>query len=149
LLAPFVIIFGMTKFGPFLLFDGNCAEAMEFYKSCFGGELTVTKVADTPMKGQYPPEKQDRVLNAQLKSGVIEMTATDWMHPTRMPKQGNTVCLYISDAPFAQLKEYFGKLSEGADPDLLDELVDLPFGSYGHLADKYGVHWFFQGEKSA
>ena len=34
----------------------------------------------------------------------------------------------------------------GADPDLLDDLRDLPFGSYGHLADRYGVHWFFHGE---
>jgi uncharacterized glyoxalase superfamily protein PhnB len=23
----------------------------------------------------------------------------------------------------------------------------VPYGSYGHFADKYGVHWFFQGEK--
>jgi uncharacterized glyoxalase superfamily protein PhnB len=30
---------------------------------------------------------------------------------------------------------------------LLDDLRDVPFGSYGHLADKYGVHWFFRGEK--
>jgi uncharacterized glyoxalase superfamily protein PhnB len=27
-------------------------------------------------------------------------------------------------------------------------LKDLPFGVYGYLADKYGVHWFFQGDKS-
>ena len=32
---------------PFLLFDGNCAEAMAFYQACLGGELTVTKVGDT------------------------------------------------------------------------------------------------------
>jgi uncharacterized glyoxalase superfamily protein PhnB len=36
----------------------------------------------------------------------------------------------------------------GASKELLDDLRDLPFGSYGHLADKYGVHWFFQGDKS-
>jgi hypothetical protein len=35
-----------------------------------------------------------------------------------------------------------------ADPDLLDDLRDLPFGTYGHLADRYGVHWFFQGDSA-
>ena len=38
-------------------------------------------------------------------------------------------------------------LAAGADKNLLDDLHDLSFGTYGHLADKYGVHWFFQGEK--
>jgi PhnB protein len=42
---------------PFLLFDGNCAEAMTFYHQCLGGELTLTKLGDTPMKAQFPPEK--------------------------------------------------------------------------------------------
>ena len=38
----------MAALTPYLLFDGHCREAMEFYKSCFGGELTVTKVKDSP-----------------------------------------------------------------------------------------------------
>jgi uncharacterized glyoxalase superfamily protein PhnB len=40
----------------------------------------------------------------------------------------------------------FDKLSAGADMSLRDDLRDLPFGSYGHLADQYGAHWFFQEE---
>ena len=39
------------------------------------------------------------------------------------------------------------KLSVDADRELLDDLQHLPFGTYGHLADKHGVHWFFQGDK--
>jgi len=45
------------------------------------------------------------------------------------------------------LKVIFDKLSAGADTQLMDDLRDMPFGSYGHFADKYGVHWFFQGVK--
>ncbi|HVB61303.1 MAG TPA: VOC family protein [Ktedonobacteraceae bacterium] len=135
------------KLTPFLLFDGNCAKAMTFYHSCFGGELTITKVSDTPMKAQHPAEQQHKVVNARLISGNIDITATDWLHPTRTPKPGNTVALYISEATFTELSAIFDKLSEGADPTLLDPLRDMPFGSYGHLADKYGVHWFFTGEK--
>ena len=139
----------MVNFTPYLLFDGDCAEAMAFYQSCFGGELSLTKVGDSPMKGQFPAEQHNKVVNARLKSGAIDISASDWLHPMRTPKQGNTVCLYISEGTYKELKEIFDKLSEGADPALLDSLREMPFGSYGALTDKYGVRWMFQGEKES
>ena len=42
----------MLGLTPFLLFDGNCAEAMRFYHACYGGDLTLTRLGDTPMKAQ-------------------------------------------------------------------------------------------------
>jgi PhnB protein len=137
----------MLNLTPYLLFDGNCAEAMTFYQSCLGGELTLTKVSDTPMKAQVPPENQDKIIYAHLKSGALEFSGTDWLHPTRKPKQGNTVAMHINRGKYGELRAIFDKLSVGADKDLLDDLRDMPFGSYGHLADKYGVHWFFKGDK--
>ena len=137
----------MINLIPFLLFEGNCAEAMVFYQSCFGGELTVTRVADTPMKSHMPPEQHYKVAHAHLKSGAIEFSATDWLHPTRKPKQGNTVAMYIAGGKYGELRAIFDRLTVEADKELLDDLRDMPFGTYGHLADKYGVHWFFQGEK--
>ena len=133
---------------PFLLFDGNCAEAMTFYQGCLGGELAITKVGDTPMKAQMPAAQHHKVTFANLKSGLLEFSATDWLHATRTPKQGNTVALYISGGKYHELRTIFDKLAVGARKELLDDLRDLPFGSYGHLADKYGVHWFFQGDRS-
>ena len=133
---------------PFLLFDGNCAEAMAFYQGCLGGELTITKVCDTPMKGQMPPEQHHKVAFANLRSGVMEFSATDWLHSTRTPRQGNTVAVYISGGKYNELRTIFDKLAVGASKELLDDMRDMPFGSYGHLADKYGVHWFFRGDKS-
>jgi len=133
---------------PFLLFDGTCAEAMAFYQSCLGGELTITKLADTPMKDQAPAEQHHKVVYAQLKSGALEFSATDWLHQTRAPKRGNTVAVYLTGGTYNELRAIFDKLAVGADPELLDDLVDMPFGSYGHLADRYDVHWFFKGEKS-
>lgn len=137
----------MTKLSPFLLFDGDCAEAMEFYRSCLGGTLELLKVGDTPMKAQVPLPLHGRLAYAHLKSDALEISATDWLHPTRKPHPGNTVALYIHDGTFNELKVIFDKLAVGADRELLDELRDMPFGSYGHLADKFGVHWFFRGEK--
>jgi PhnB protein len=136
------------KLMPFLLFDGDCAEGMAFYQACLGGELAITKVSDTPMKAHLPAEQHNRVAFANLKSGVIEFSATDWLHATRTPKQGNTVALYISGGKHNELRTIFDKLAVGASKELLDDLRDMPFGIYGHLADKYGVHWFFQGDKS-
>jgi PhnB protein len=133
---------------PFLLFDGNCAEAMAFYQACLGGELTITKVGDTPMKDQLPPEQRSKVAYAHLKSGSVELSATDWQHRTRRPIPGNTVAMYVSGVTYGQLREVFDKLSVGADTELLDDLREMPFGTYGHLADKYRVHWFFQGDGS-
>lgn len=143
------MINSMTTLTPFLLFDGNCAEAMAFYRSCFGGELAITKVGDTPMKNQLPPEHHSKVAHAHLKSEAIEFSATDWLHPTRTPRQGNTVAMYVGGAGYSELRVIFDKLAAGADPTLLDDLRDMPFGSYGHLADKYGIHWFFRGEKAS
>lgn len=134
---------------PFLLFEGGCAEAMRFYRSCLGGELEITLVRDTPMKERAPARVHDLVAYARLTSGSIEISATDWQHETRLPRRGNTVGLHLSGGTRAELAEVFGKLAVGADPSLLDELRDLPFGTYGHLADRYGVHWFFRGERSA
>ncbi len=133
---------------PFLLFEGNCAEAMTFYQSCLGGELEMTFVRDTPMKDQAPESLHDKVAYAHLASGSVEISATDWQHPTRLPRQGNTVGLYLTAGASADLQQVFDKLAVGADRNLLDELRDMPFGSYGHLADRYGVHWFFRGERS-
>ena len=135
----------MIHLTPFLLFEGNCAEAMAFYRACLGGELTVAKVGDTSMKAQVPAEQHGKVAFAHL--GAVEFTATDWLHPTRAPRQGNTVCMYLTGGAHAELRAIFDKLAVGAEPTLLDDLREMPFGSYGHLADRYGVHWFFRGEK--
>jgi PhnB protein len=120
---------------------------MEFYRSCLGGELSITRLRDTPMKADLPEAQMDKVVNAVLRSGDVVLTGTDWLHATRMPKEGNLVGIYLTDVPYDELRAVFDKLSDGADPDLLDDLRDLPFGVYGHLVDKYGVQWFFRGDR--
>src|ERR1700733_14325398 len=118
---------------PFLLFDGNCAEAMTFYQTCLGGELTLTKLGDTPMKAQHPPEKHNRIIYAQLKNGGIDLSATDWMaSPALEPTHGNTFSIYLTGGKYDELKAVFDKLAEGADKDKRTyiELRDMPFGTY-------------------
>ncbi len=133
---------------PFLLFDGNCAEAMTFYHRCLGGELTLTKLGDSSMKDLLPKEKWNRLINAHLKSGGIEISATDWMaSPQYEPKQGDTFAIFVVGGSYDELRVVFDKLAEGAETDRFQELHDLPIGTYGQFTDKYGVHWIFKGDK--
>jgi PhnB protein len=136
----------MLRITPFLLFDGNCAEAMTFYKNCLGGELVLTKLGDTPMKAQFPPEKHDRIINAHLKSGDIAISATDWMaSPEFDPIQGNTFAIFVTGTSYDELKPVFDKLKDGDNNTRLQELHQMPFGIYGQFYDKYGVQWIFRG----
>jgi PhnB protein len=138
----------MLRATPFLLFDGNCAEAMTFYHECLGGELTLTKLGDTPMKDQFPPEKHNRIINAHLQSGAIDISATDWMaSPSFEPIQGNTFAIFVVGESFDELKTVFDKLAVGAEKERLQELHDMPFGIYGQFYDKHGIQWIFKGDK--
>jgi PhnB protein len=131
----------MTTLTPYLLFDGNCHQAMEFYKSCFGGELTFTKVKDSPVKDLMPPVQLNKTINARLKSGNLEISASDWLRLDRTPIRGNTVCLYLSGGTLQDLKPLFEKLSREA--EVTDPLKQMFFGVYGALNDKFGVRWMF------
>jgi PhnB protein len=137
----------MLNCTPFLLFDGNCAEAMKFYSSCLGGELTLTKLGDTPMKDQFPPDKYNKIINAHLKSEGIEISATDWLATTPKWKQGNSIGLFIIGGDYNEMRAIFDKLSVGSKKNTFVDLKDMPFGIYGHFYDKYGVSWFFKGDK--
>jgi PhnB protein len=136
----------MLKTTPFLLFDGNCREAMTFYNECLGGQLTLSKLGDTPMKDMFPPEKHDRIINAYLKAGDIEISATDWMaSPAFDPVQGNMSAIYVTGASYDELKPVFDKLKDGDNNTRLQELHEMPFGIYGQFYDRYGVPWLFKG----
>lgn len=137
----------MTILTPYLLFDGHCKQAMEFYKACFGGSLTATKVKDSPVKGSLPEFQQEKVLFARLKSSHVDISSSDWLRPHETPIRGNTVCMYLSQGTVRELTGFFGKLSEGG--DITDPLKEMPYGTYGALNDKFGVRWMFHTDSKA
>ena len=136
----------MTNLTPYILFDGACKQAMEFYKSCLGGELNIQTVGDSAFKSQVPPALHNRVLNAYLRSGNLSFSASDWLSPDPYPKQENTVCLFLNGGSLAELKRLFAALSDGA--KAVSPLKDMPFGTYGALTDKFGVRWMFQSSEN-
>jgi uncharacterized glyoxalase superfamily protein PhnB len=56
--------------------------------------------------------------------------------------------MYVDEGSYDELRPIFDALGAGGAAELRDELQDLPFGTYGHLADRFGVHWFFHGASS-
>ncbi len=139
----------MLSLTPFLLFAGNCAEAMHFYHSCFGGDLTLTRLGDTPMKTHFPPEQHHKITYALLKSGKVEFSATDWLHPTHQRQLGNTIAMYVTGDSLDELSPILEKLREGADQEFLVELQEMPFGIYGRFTDRYAIEWFFRGSRNS
>jgi len=137
----------MTTLTPYLLFDGNCRQAMEFYRSCLGGELIMTAVKDTPAQDRLPAFQHDKILNARLRGSNVDVSASDWLRPDRTPVRGNTACLYISGGSFHDLKSLFEKLSEGG--EVTDSLTQQFWGTYGALNDKFGVRWMFHAQTQA
>jgi PhnB protein len=89
---------------------------MEFEGSCLGGELSITRLGETPMKADVPAE-------LRLEDKVV---------------YGTTVGVYLTDARYQELRTVFDKLAVGANPDLLDNLRDRPFGVYGTWSTSTG-----------
>jgi len=135
----------MTTLTPYLLFDGNCKQAMEFYKSCFGGELTEILVKDSPAKDFMPAFQYEKILNARLKSGNVDLSASDWLRLDRTPVPGNTVCLFLSGGTLQELTALFASLAEGG--EVTDPLTEMFFGTYGALNDKFGLRWMFHSNQ--
>lgn len=134
----------MINLSTYLLLDGSCKEAMLFYQSCLGGELSLSLVGDTPMKAMFPPEMHGRVINAHLKADGISLSASDWMLQGDRPVSGNTICLFAGGGTSEETLSLFNKLSDGA--TVTDPLSKQPFGLYGALNDKFGIRWMFHSD---
>jgi len=131
----------MPQLNPYLLFSGNCREAMTFYKSCLGGELTIQTIGETPMAGQMPPAMQDKIMHSVLAKDGIVLMASDMVGPEGV-KNGNAITLAIMGSSKAEIEPVFAKLSAGA--NVLHPLTEEWFGTFGDLVDKFGIGWMFQ-----
>jgi uncharacterized glyoxalase superfamily protein PhnB len=104
--APPKQVEGM-RLTPYLLFNGNCRDAMEFYRSCLGGELELTKVKNSGAKGEMTVYQQEKVLNAHLKGGAMEIQASVWLRPDESRVLGNTVCMFLYGGSLEMQKRVF------------------------------------------
>lgn len=135
----------MTQLNPYLTFPNNCREAMEFYRDCLGGELSITTAAESPMKDQVPAEMQNAVIHALLKTGGIVLMASDQMMMGELTR-GSDITLCINGGPKEELQAFFTKLSEGG--TISQPLTQSFFGTYGALTDKFGIDWMLQSDNA-
>lgn len=128
----------MALIHAYLRFNGNAQVAFDFYKSCLGGELTITKVGDSPM-AQYMPDKKDKIFHVQLKKGDLVLLGSDMVGEEGL-KKGNTMVLTLECDSRSEAGELFQKLSEGG--KIGHELAEQEWGTIGDFQDKFGVDWF-------
>jgi PhnB protein len=133
----------MKQLNPYLHFDGNCREAMEFYSKCLGGELKLMTIGDSPMASQMPPGMKNGIMHSTLEGGGVSLMASDMMDPKGFIK-GNTISLCIVGSTKSEIEKYFAKLSAGG--KVIHPLEQMFFGTYGDLTDKFGIHWMFEAD---
>jgi PhnB protein len=134
----------MGQINPYLLFDGNCRDAMNFYKGCFGGELSLMTIGESPVAKDMPPDKQNQIMHARLKSDGALIMAADGMGPGGTTPGGN-ISLSFMGGSQKEIDAVFAKLSTGG--KVLHSPKDEFFGYYGDLKDKYGINWMLVYEK--
>src|SRR5919112_2771236 len=102
----------MTKLNPYISFRGTAREAMEFYKSVFGGELDLSTFSDFQMPGVAEGEG-DLIMHGQLEApGGMTLMGADT--PASMElAEGSNITVSLSGADETELRGYWDKLAEG------------------------------------
>lgn len=133
----------MAQLNPYLHFNGNCREAMTYYKDCLGGELSLQTVGESPMADQAPKEAHNNVIHAYLSKDGFVLMGADLMEPGPTV-QGNTVTLCVVGRSKQEIEPLFSKLAAGG--KVTFPLKEEFFGTFGALTDKYGFNWMFQSD---
>jgi PhnB protein len=127
-----------VRLNPYLNFKDTAREAMTFYQSVFGGELTVSTFGD--FQASQDPAEQDLVMHSQLEApnGFVLMSADTPSHMEYKPQAGFSVSLSGDDE--ATLRGYWDRLSEGGTVAVPFEKA--PWGdTFGMCIDQFGTTW--------
>lgn len=129
-----------AKLTSYINFNGNTKEAIEFYKSIFGGEVQMDTFDSYAEQMPMSDADKGKIMHAHLKGdNGIELMASDT--PSSMPFQSGaqiTLSLYGDDE--TTLRGYWDKLSEGG--QITMPLEKAPWGdTFGMLTDKFGINW--------
>jgi len=128
-----------TSLNPYLNFRGTARDAMTFYQSVLGGELTVSSFDD--FGAPVGEGEGGLVMHSQLSapSGFLLM-ASDVPSHMDYTRGVNDYSVSLSGDDDAELTGYWQKLSEGA--SISQPLEKAPWGdSFGMLTDKFGIVW--------
>jgi PhnB protein len=126
-----------SRLNPYLSFNGNARDAMEFYRSVFGGELRINTFGDY---GNPDPAVADKVMHAQLETDAgYTLMASDLM-PDMPFNRGDSITVSLSGEDADRLRGYWEKLSDGGTVSM--PLEKQMWGDeFGMCSDRYGVPW--------
>ena len=127
-----------TSLSPYIGFRDNAREAMEFYRSVFGGELQSSTFAD--FQASEDPAEQDLIMHSQLTTpGGLILMASDT--PSSMTyEEGSRITVSLFGDDDAELSGYWDALADGGTVAM--PLSDSPWGDrFGMLTDRFGVNW--------
>lgn len=129
----------MTQLNPYLNFHGRAREAMEFYHSVLGGELTSNTFADFQMPG-IAEDEVNNIMHSQITTpGGLTLMASDVPASIPLPDQ-SFITVSLSGSDETELRGYWDGLSAGA--EIAMPLEAAPWGdAFGQLTDKFGVSW--------
>jgi PhnB protein len=128
----------LTKLNPYINFKSNTRPAMEFYKSIFGGKLSMSTFKE--YHASQTPGEDDLIMHSELDAGDgITFMASDT--PERMEYiHGNNITMSLTGDDEEQLKTYFKKLS--TDGKITMPLEKAIWGDmFGMCIDKFGIGW--------
>jgi PhnB protein len=126
-----------SRLNPFLTFNGDARQAMEFYASVFGGTPAFNTFAEF---GAGDSPDADRISFGLLETGAgYTMMAGDVASDAEYrPMAGFSVSLSGDDADL--LRGYWDKLSAGGTTTM--PLAKQAWGDeFGMCTDKFGVSW--------
>jgi PhnB protein len=127
-----------TNLNPYLSFKDNAREAMEFYKTVFGGKLTMSTFKE--YHASQDPSEDERIMHSMLEAdNGITFMASDT--PGSMEyNAGTNYNMSLSGDNETELRAYFEKLSVGGNVTM--PLEKAPWGdTFGAFTDKFGVPW--------
>ena len=118
---------------PYLMFSGNCQEALEFYKSCLERKITrLTTIEHAPF--EVPEDMENRGFDAEFRAEGVHFKASDDM-PGHEVNTGTNFALFLASPDAIRRKQAFEKLSEGGKTSFpLDD-------NFGTLTDKFKIQW--------
>lgn len=129
-----------SRLNPYISYDGNAREAIEFYAEVFGGKLEISTfgeagAAQGPMEGMG-----DKVMHGMLDTDagytiMVSDNPPHWEH-----KPGTNISVSISGDDSDALRGYWDKLA--ASGTVLQPLERQMWGDdFGMLTDKFGINW--------
>jgi PhnB protein len=125
-----------SRLNPYIGFKDTAREAMEFYRSVFGGELTLSTFGEFGQEG----EGSDGIMHAQLETpSGFTLMASD-TPPHMEYKSGSSISISLSGDDEADLKGWWDGLAEGGSVSV--PLEKQMWGdTFGMLTDRYGIDW--------